>query len=91
MASYENRSEGRIRSRGRVTLLVDGVDQIPGTIRDVSISGISLETKSGIACNTVVLIDGPGFVGEGIVRYCEPFGPVFRVGVQLRPANADAG
>ncbi len=91
MASNENRSEARIRSRGQVTLLAQGVDQIPAVICDISLSGLSLQADRGLARGTEVVIDGLGFVGEGVVRYCECLGAVFRIGVQLRPVDASPG
>jgi PilZ domain len=93
MTADEKRSEARIRSRGPVTILAAGLARIPGTIYDVSASGLGLdlETNSslGLGVGTSVVIDGQGFDAEGVVRYCERLGPAYRVGVELKPAEPE--
>jgi hypothetical protein len=71
-----------------VTILAAGFERIPGTIFDVSASGLGLdlETRSslGLGLGASVVIDGQGFATEGVVRYCEHLGPVYRIGVELK-------
>jgi hypothetical protein len=88
MTTHDKRFEARIRSRGPVTILAAGVERIPGTIFDVSASGLGLdlETNSSLNLGTSVAIDGQGFAAEGVVRYCECLGPAYRIGVELKPA-----
>jgi len=86
MGNDERRVESRIRSRGRVKLLADGAAGVPGSIYDVSVSGIGVDTESGISPGTLVRIDGEGFAAEGVVRYCGRHGPRYRIGVALKPA-----
>jgi len=88
MKDHEQRKESRVRSRGRVNLLAGGADAVPGTIHDVSPSGISVVAESEISVGTPVQIDGAGFTGHGIVRYCRQHGQSYRLGVALRPAAA---
>jgi hypothetical protein len=89
MTSDEKRSEARVRSRGPVTILAAGLDRIPGTIYDVSDSGlgVDLETQIALGAGTSIVIDGQGFAADGVVRYCECLGSVYRVGVELKPAK----
>jgi hypothetical protein len=87
MTADERRKESRIRSRGRVKLVAEGAVGISGSIYDVSISGIGVDTESGISPGTLVRIDGEGFAAEGVVRYCSRRGHLYRVGVALRPAG----
>jgi hypothetical protein len=89
MTDDQKRSEIRVRSRGPVTILAAGLERISGTIYDVSNSGLGLdlETHNGLEPGTSVVIDGQGFAAEGVVRFCERLGPVYRVGVQLKPTE----
>jgi hypothetical protein len=89
MTADEKRSEARIRSRGPVTIMAAGLERIPGTIYDVSASGLGLdlETHNVLSPGTSVVIDGQGFAAIGVVRYCEDLGPVYRLGVELKPAE----
>jgi PilZ domain len=88
MTAAEKRSEARIRSRGPVTILAEGRERIPGTIYDVSASGLGLDlqTPYALGLGTSIVIDGQGFSADAVVRYCERVGAVYRVGVQLKPA-----
>lgn len=91
MTADEKRSEARIRSRGPVTILAAGLERIPGTIFDVSASGLGLDLETqcglGLGVGASVVIDGQGFAAEGVVRYCEHLGPAYRIGVELKPAE----
>jgi hypothetical protein len=89
MTDDEMRSEARVRSRGQVTILAAGGEQIPGTIYDVSASGLclDLETQSELSPGTSVAIDSQGFAAEGVVRNGERLGPIYRIGVELKPAE----
>jgi hypothetical protein len=88
MKADKQRSETRIRSRGPVTILAPGLEQIRGTIYDVSAAGLGLdlEMNSALVQGTCVVIDGQGFAAEGVVRYCERVGQIYRVGIELKPA-----
>jgi len=77
-----------VRSQGRVTILTGGADAVSGTIHDVSPSGISVVAESGISVGTLVQIDGEGFTGHGVIRYCRQHGQSYRLGVALGPATA---
>jgi hypothetical protein len=87
MTVDNRRKESRIRSKGRVNVLAEGVPHITGTIYDVSVWGIGVETDSGINTGTPVHLDGEGFAAEGIVRYCGRHGHGYRLGVELKPAT----
>lgn len=86
MTADEQRRESRIRSKGPVKLVAEGAVGISGAIYDVSVSGISVDTESGISPGTFVQIDGEGFAAEGVVRYCSRRGRQYRIGVALSPA-----
>jgi hypothetical protein len=88
MKNHEQRKEPRVRSRGHVNLLAGGADAVSGTIHDVSPSGISVVAESEISIGTLVRIEGAGFTGHGVVRYCSRQGQGYRVGVALGPAAA---
>ena len=88
MSDDDRRREPRIRSRGPVNLLAGGADVVSGTIHDVSPSGISVVAKTGITAGTRIQIDGDGFTGHGVVRYCYRHGQSYRLGVAVGPAAA---
>jgi hypothetical protein len=88
MHDNDQRKEPRIRSRGRVNLLADGADAVSATIHDVAPSGISVVAESEISVDTPVQIDGDGFTGHGVVRYCRRHGQTYRLGVELEPLAA---
>jgi len=90
MKNDEQRKEARVRSRGKVNLVAGGAGAVAGTIHDVSPSGISVVTESEIKIGTSVQIDGHGFTGHGVVKYCRQHGHSYRVGVALSPAAAAA-
>ena len=83
MKDHENRVEARIRSKGTVNLIASGAGPIPGTIYDISVSGLGVQTETGIALGSAVAIDGDGFTAEGIVRYSALRGGKYRLGVEL--------
>ena len=87
MTNEERRRERRVRSRGPVSLVAEGCEPVSGTIFDVSISGISVDSEHAIGLGSPVRIDGQGFAGDGIVRYCGPHHGRFRIGIELVPAN----
>ena len=86
MQDHDQRTESRVRSQGQVNLLAAGGDVVSGTIHDVSPSGISVVAKTGITAGTRIQIDGDGFTGHGVVRYCYRHGQSYRLGVALEPA-----
>ncbi|MGA2723758.1 MAG: PilZ domain-containing protein [Bryobacteraceae bacterium] len=88
MQDHDQRTESRVRSQGQVNLLAAGGDVVSGTIHDVSPSGISVVAESEISVGTPVQIDGDGFTGHGVVRYCRRHGQSYRLGVAVGPAAA---
>ena len=80
----EQRKEPRIRSRGSVQLLVNGSQRVPGTISDVSVSGIGVEAEAAISPETPVKIDCGDIIAEGIVRFCRRQGPRYYIGISLQ-------
>ncbi|HXB69176.1 MAG TPA: hypothetical protein VNY05_13085 [Candidatus Acidoferrales bacterium] len=89
MSKDETRSESRIRSKGIVTLLVEGSAPVDASIYDVSPSGLGLglETTANLATGTAVAIHGPGLVAHGVVRYSYHMGQVSRLGIELTPVG----
>lgn len=82
------RKERRVRSRGEVKLWLDDHRHIPATICDISVNGISVETKAEIAPGTSVRIDCHGLEGKAIVRYSAAQGSIFRIGMELERIDA---
>lgn len=90
MTNDDKRSENRIRSRGCLTLLAEGLAPIQCTIYDVSPSGmgVGIETQADIGAGTAVILDGSAFAAHGIVRYCYRIRELYRVGIELTPHPA---
>jgi hypothetical protein len=88
MQNHDQRKESRVRSQGPVTILTAGAGAVSGIIHDVSPSGMSLVAESEISVGTPVQIDGQGFTGHGVIRYCRRHGQSYRLGVALGPAPA---
>jgi hypothetical protein len=88
MAS-EKRTEARHRSRGTVTLLAEGASPILCSIYDVSPSGLGLgvEAQVSLAPGVSVAIEGTGFAGSGVVRFCYHTGQICRIGIELTPTG----
>ena len=83
MNGFESRSHRRILWRGSVHLVAPAGDRIAATIVDMSEVGLGLWSENVVETGTQVGIDGNGFHGAGVVRYCYPCDGGFRLGVQL--------
>jgi hypothetical protein len=83
MKPADLRKEPRVRSRGAVHLWTENTDPIRGSIRDVSVFGMCVETEIAAPRGIPVRIVGTGFTGAAIVRYCYACGPTFRLGLEL--------
>jgi len=75
----------RVKSRGRVELRCGGGKPVPGIIRDISESGISVESEAALPLGEFVEVDCGGLVAEAVVRHCASFGDAFRIGLELAP------
>jgi hypothetical protein len=89
MTNDERRTEFRVRSRGPVSLTGDAGEAVTGTIYDVSISGLAVDTDSAMRIGLPVRIEGQGFTGEGVVRYCGQHNGRFRIGIILNSPPPD--
>jgi hypothetical protein len=87
MTNDNARREPRVRSRGPVSLVVDDSAAIAATIFDSSPAGLSIDAENGVELDRTVRIEGQGFTGEGIVRYCGRRGEYFRIGLELIPPS----
>jgi len=85
MKNHDQRRESHVRSQGQVRLLTSGADAVSGTIHDISPSGISVAAESELTVGTLVQIDGEGFTGHGVIRYCRQHGQTHHLGVALEP------
>ncbi len=85
MEPQERRQEGRIAWQGAVRLVIAGADPVEAAIADISEFGCGLQLAHQIEPGTKVGIDGTGFEGAGVVRYCYRHGGGFRAGIQLLP------
>lgn len=83
MNGIENRSHSRIVWRGSVHLVPPLGNRIAATIVDMSEIGLGLWSEKAVETGTPVGIDGNGFHGAGVVRYCYPRDGGFRVGIEL--------
>jgi len=87
MEGTERRIHQRTAWRGMVRLLISGEDPIEATISDISEGGCGLRIERALDPGTEVAIDGVGFYGAGVVRFCYSHHGAFRVGIELRPAD----
>ena len=87
MEATEHRTHQRIAWRGLVRLLIPGRDPVEATIADISESGCGVCIEQAIDPGVEVTIDGVGFYGAGVVRYCYRLHGAFRAGIELRPAD----
>jgi len=85
MAIDEKRAEPRHRSKGIVTLLMEGAGPLQCRIYDVSPSGLGLglETRVSLAPGTAVVIESAAFAASGVVRFCYHTGELCRLGIEL--------
>ena len=89
MTNEERRTEFRVRSRGPVSLIGGAGEAVTGTIYDVSISGLAVEADSAMCIGLPVRIEGEGFTGEGVVRYCGQHNSRYRIGIILNTPKED--
>jgi hypothetical protein len=87
MKDPDQRKEPRVRWRGPVSVRVGDANAFSGKIYDISASGIAVVAEGEISVGTSVQIDGDGFSGQGIVRYCCRHGEGYRLGVALEPVE----
>lgn len=88
MRSVERRGQPRLRYRGLLTLVAPGVPPTAATIRNLSTSGICLDLDQALEPGTFVCLEGPGFLAQGVVSYCERHGLHYRAGVAMDPLEA---
>ncbi|MBZ5575723.1 MAG: PilZ domain-containing protein [Acidobacteriia bacterium] len=88
MEVEDRRAESRPRYVGLLTLVAPGIEPISATIRNLSSSGICLETAVALEPGTLLCLDGPGFLAQGVVSYCKRHGIRYRVGVAMQPLEA---
>ena len=79
------RQEKRIPWRGSIRLVVPGLEPFHATIADISEKGCGVRAEKPIETGAAVGIDGDGFHGSGIVRFCYPAGGLYRIGIELIP------
>ena len=83
MNSPQRRKELRVRSCGLVNLLTSNGQSIPGTVRDISPSGISVQSETALEPEQVLKIDCGGMVAHAVVRHCRADRGLFRIGLEL--------
>jgi hypothetical protein len=87
MELAERRQERRIAWQGAVRLVIGGADPLDAMIADISEFGCGLQLGQPVPAGARVGIDGTGFEGAGVVRYCYPLAGGFRVGIELVPVG----
>ena len=87
MAGMERRRQRRVEWRGSVRLVIPGRDPVEATISDISEIGCGMRTGQAVEPGSSVGIDGTGFYGNGIVRFCYPRRDGYQVGVELIPVR----
>ncbi len=88
MDGKEYRVQPRINWHGSVRLTIPNGEPIDATIADISEMGWGVRTEQAVSPGAEVGIDGVGFYGSGIVRYCYPHHGAFRIGIQLLSPDA---
>ncbi len=85
----ERRTEQRLRSRGEVVLVTRDGKRIHAAVRDISVSGMSVETGCALPLGLPVGIEIHGLGSLGVVRCCISTGSGYHIGMSLhRPAPA---
>ena len=87
MDGKERRRQPRIEWRGYVKLAIADGKLIDATIADISEVGCGFRAAHAIEPGLPVVIDGTGFHGDGVVRYCYPRQGGFFIGVELQQPN----
>ena len=72
MDGIERRTEARVGWKGSVRLVIPSGDPVDATIADISEMGCGLRTDRTVKPGAAVGIDGTGFHGSGVIRYCYP-------------------
>jgi c-di-GMP-binding flagellar brake protein YcgR len=85
---HERRSEERIRSKGQVTVMAGGQEQLAAEVYDVSQSGISLLVERAVTPGTRVQIDTGHLAAEGVVVHCAVQGNQHQIGIAFDPPTA---
>ena len=89
MRAEDKRKETRVRSRGRLNLIVEGAAPISAKISDVSVTGLCVEAEEALPSGVAVRLDSVGFTAHGIVRYCGREQGGYRIGIALEPPLAN--
>jgi hypothetical protein len=84
----ERRSEERIRSKGKVTVIAGGQEVLPAEVRDVSRAGISLLVERALDPGTRVQIDTGHLAADGVVVHCAAMGDQHCIGIAFDPPTA---
>ena len=85
----ERRHEARFPCNGE-TQIIDaesGLELGHGLITDISPSGASVSVYCPLAAGSILELRQGETVYHGAVQYCVPFGPDFRLGIQLIPSE----
>lgn len=70
-------------------LITEADRRIPGTIYDVSVVGLCVETSEELASDVQVMVEAHAFGASGMVRYCDMRGGSYLVGINLDPSRSD--
>ena len=87
MDGSERRRERRTQWHGAVRLVIPGREPVEASIADISEIGCGMVTGRAVEPGAAVSIDGTGFYGSGIVRFCYPSQSGYRVGIELLPVR----
>jgi PilZ domain len=82
----EQRREQRLASDTPVTITVLGIlgePRVPGTVVDMSGSGLQLEVALAIPCGAPVRVETTDMLLLGEVVRCEPLGSAYSIGVSV--------
>jgi hypothetical protein len=88
LMKHERRSEERIRSKGQVTVVAGGQEQLAAEVYDVSQSGISLLVQRAVDLGTRVQVDTGHLAAEGVVVHCAAQGNQHQIGIAFDPPTA---
>ena len=88
MIKDNRRQERRVRSKGQVTLLADGIAGVEANVHDVAHDGIGLVAPIQVNPGTRVEIGTHGHGAAGVVKHCETQGDRYYLGIALEPPES---
>ena len=91
MSTNHQLPEQPVRSKGQATLQPDTHAEVFATIRDISPTGIGVESPQPLSPGTFVQIDIHGHAAQGVVQTCDVQDGKFQIGIVFdEPASPES-